>query len=709
MNGTRAAQQRVGCRRSPGSAASLADPPPPAGDRGGGAGARGPAARAKHRGGHAPGAARNRRVRRSDGAAARSTSVRLPRLLSLPLLPLLPLFGSLALAAAPIPARADAGSTIRHATAIREAPRYPAGFPHFDHVNPNAPKGGTVRRAAVGATFDSLNPFIVKGDAAAGIGLLFDTLTEDSPDEATAAYGLVAEWIEVADDESWTTFWLRPEARFQDGSPVTAADVAFSFDVLKAKGHPFYRAYYGSVREAEPVAGETPSGPRAGVKFHFEEGRNHELPSILGQLPVLSKADWEGRDFARTTLDPPLGSGPYVVEPGSVEPGRSIVYRRAPDYWARDLPVMVGRHNFDRIRYDYYRDATVAVEALKAGEYDFRRENGSKRWATGYSGPALEAGLLRRELLPNSLPQGMQAFVFNTRRAKFADPRVREALGHAFDFEWTNRQLFYGQYRRSTSFFSNSELAASGPPSAAELTILAPYRGRVPERVFTTAYEPPRSDGRGGFRGSLRRALALLREAGWTVRDGRLVDAASGAAMELEMLLVNPDFERVVLPFGKNLERLGVRMTVRTVDPAQYTRRVTDFDFDVIVGSFGITLSPGNEQRDYWGSAAAGLPGSRNLAGARDPVVDALVEQVIAAPDRKSLIDRSRALDRVLLFSHYVIPNWHLAAWRVAYWDVFGRPEAPRPRYRLGFDTWWIDEAKAERVRRWRGERTQDR
>ena len=605
--------------------------------------------------------------------------------------------------------RADTGSTFSHATAIRDTPRYPADFPHYDHVNSLAPKGGTVRRAAVGSTFDSLNPFIIKGNPAAGIDLLFDTLTEDSPDEATAAYGLVAERIEVADDESWVTFWLRPEARFNDGNPVTAADVVFSFDILKAKGHPFYRAYYGSVREAAPVTGETPSGPRQGVKFSFEEGINHELPSILGQLPVLSKADWEGRDFTRTTLEPPLGSGPYVVEPGSVEPGRSIVYQRVPDYWARDLPVKIGRHNFDRIRYDYYRDATVAVEALKAGEYDFRRENGSKRWATGYAGPALEAGMLRQELLPNSLPAGMQAFVFNTRREKFRDVRVREALGYAFDFEWTNRQLFYGQYRRNTSFFSNSGLASSGLPPPAELAILEPYRGRVPERVFTSTYEPPRSDGPGGFRGNLRRALALLREAGWTVQEGRLVEAATGAAMEFEMLLVSPDFERVALPFAKNLERLGVRMTVRTVDPAQYTRRLSEFDFDMVVGSFGITLSPGNEQRDYWGSAAANLPGSRNLAGARDPVVDALVELVIAAPDRRALVDRSRALDRVLLWSHYVIPNWHLAAYRVAYWDIFDRPDAPRPRYGLGFDTWWIDEARAARVQAWRGRQTREK
>ena len=613
------------------------------------------------------------------------------------------LVAGLTFAAAP---PAMAGSTVSHATAIREAPRFPVDFAHYDHVNPDAPKGGTVRRASVGSTFDSLNPFIVKGNAAAGIGLLFDTLTEDSPDEATASYGLVAEWIEVADDGSWTTFWLRPEARFHDGSPVTPEDVAFTLEILKTRGHPFYRGYYGNVTAAEPVEGDTPSGPRRGVRFRFAEGMNQELPSILGQLPVLSKADWEGKDFAETTLEPPLGSGPYVVEPGSVDPGRSIVYRRNPDYWARDLAVNVGRHNFDRIRYDYYRDATVAVEAIKAGEYDFRRENSSKRWATGYAGPATEAGMLRQELLAHQLPAGMQSFIFNTRRAKFRDPRVREALGLAFDFEWTNRHLFYGQYRRSPSFFSNSELASSGPPAPAELAILEPYRGRVPERVFTTAYEPPRTDGPGGFRGNLRRALGLLRDAGWAVRDGQLVETATGTPMEFEMLLVSPDFERVALPFGKNLERLGVRMTVRTVDPAQYQRRVSDFDFDMVVGSFGITLSPGNEQRDYWGSAAADLAGSNNLAGARDPVVDELVELVISAPDREALVHRSRALDRVLLWSHYVIPNWHLNAFRVAHWDIFGRP-GTRPAYGLGFDTWWIDGSKEERVRAWRDERAE--
>ena len=601
---------------------------------------------------------------------------------------------------------AGAESTLSHATAIRETPRHPADFRHYRHVNPNAPKGGTVRRASVGSTFDSLNPFIIKGNPAAGMELLFDTLTQESPDEATASYGLIAEWIAIADDGSWATFWIRPEARFHDGSLVTATDVVFSLEVLKTKGHPIYRSYYASVLAALPVEGDTPSGHRKGVQFQFEDGVNQELPSILGQLPILSKADWDGKDFSKTTLVPPLGSGPYVIEEGSIEPGHSIVYRRNPDYWARDLAVNVGRHNFDRIRYDYYRDATVAMEALKAGQYDFRLENISKRWADGYAGPALDAGILRQEILPHQLPAGMQAFVFNTRRTKFRDRRVREALGYAFDFEWTNRYLFHGQYRRNMSFFSNSELAASGPPTMGELAILDPYRGRIPERVFASAYEPPRTDRPGGLRRNLRDALSLLREAGWTVKEGQLVENATGTPMQLEMLLVNPDFERVVLPFAKNLERLGVRMKVRTVDPAQYTQRLAEFDFDMVVGSFGRTLSPGNEQRGYWGSAAANLPGSNNLAGVRDPVVDDLVELVISAPDREALIERTRALDRVLLWSHYVIPNWHLNAYRVASWDIFGRPDT-RPRYGLGFDTWWIDEAKADRVDAWRGTRAE--
>lgn len=601
--------------------------------------------------------------------------------------------------AAPPPAGAE--STFSHATAIRETPRFPADFPHFSHVNPNASKGGTVRLVSERSTYDSLNPFTIRGNPAAGLRLLFDTLTTESPDEATVSYGLIAEWIEIAADGSSATFWLHPAANFRDGSPVTGADVVFSFESLKAKGSPDYRTRYARVVAAEPVEGDTPSGHRQGVRFRFVGGANQNLPSILGQLPVLSKADWEGKEFSQTTLVPPLGSGPYVIEEDSIDPGRSIVYRRNPDYWARELAVNVGRHNFDRIGYEYYHDATVAVEALKAGAYDLRLENSSRRWAEGYAGPALEAGMLRQDLIPHRLPAGMQAFVFNTRRAKFRDARVREALGYAFDFEWTNRSLFHGQYRRNTSFFSNSELAASGPPTPGELAILEPYRGRIPKRVLTGAYEPPRTDGPGGLRQNLLHARTLLREAGWTVRRGWLVEDSSGTPMEFEMLLVNPDFERVTVPFAKNLERLGVRLTVRTAHPAEYTMRLVEFDFDMVVGSFASTLSPGIEQRGYWNSAAAYLPGSNNLAGVRDPVVDELVELVISAPDRQALVERTRALDRVLVWSHYVIPDWHFNAYRVGSWDIFGRP-ATSPRYDLAFDTWWIDEAKAEQVRAWR-------
>ena len=612
---------------------------------------------------------------------------------------------TIVVAAAP-PAGAE--STISHATAIRETPRYPADFPHYDHVDPAASKGGTVRRASVGSTFDSLNPFIVKGNPAVGLGLLFDTLTEDSPDEATASYGLVAEWIEVADDGSWTTFWLRPEARFHDASPVTPADVVFSLEILKTRGHPFYRGYYEDVRAARPVEGDTPSGRRQGVRFSFEEGVNQELPSILGQLRVLSRADWEGKDFSETTLDPPLGSGPYVIEEGSIDPGRSIVYRRDPGYWARDLAVNVGALQLrpHPLRLLPGRDGRgrgaegrrirpPTGDELQALGDRLRRAGRRGRNAAARAARAPPAGrdaVVRLQYAAGEVPGPARA----------RSPRLRVRL------RVDQPPALLRPVRTQHQLLLQLRARVVRPAERGRARDPRAVPGRVPEGVFTTAYEPPRTDGPGGIRQNLRRARALLREAGWTVRGGRLVEASSGAAMEFEMLLVNPDFERVVLPFGKNLERLGARMTVRTVDPAQYSRRISDFDFDMVVGSFGITLSPGNEQRDFWGSAAADLPGSRNLAGARDPVVDELVELVISAPDRKELVDRSRALDRVLLRSHYVIPNWHLNAFRIASWDLFGRPETA-PRFSLGFDTWWIDEAKAARVRAWREKRAESR
>jgi microcin C transport system substrate-binding protein len=588
---------------------------------------------------------------------------------------------------------ADSGATVAHGLSIYGALKYGPGFTHFEYTNPEAPKGGDVRLAAVG-TFDSLNPFILKGLPVVGTGQLFETLTVASSDEASAEYGLIAESIEVPADRSWVVFTLRPEARFQDKSPITVDDVIWSFETLKSKGNPFFRSYYAQVVKAEAI------GPRK-VKFSFGPGENRELPVITGQLPILSKAYWSKHDFEKTTLEPPLGSGPYRVE--SVDAGRSIVYRRVKDYWGVKLPVRAGQNNFDSIRYDYYRDGTVAIEAFKAGQYDFRLENSAKNWATAYTIPAVAQGLLKKEEIPNQVPTGMQGFVFNTRRPFFQDRRVRQALGYAFDFEWANKNLFYGSYTRTKSYFSNSELASSGLPGPEELRILEPFRGRVPSEVFTKPYEPPVTDGSGDIRGNLREALGLLREAGWVVKGQKLVDAKTGAPMQFEILLDDPAFERITLPFVKNLERLGGTARVRTVDTAQYQNRVDHFDFDMIVALWAQSLSPGNEQTDDWSSARASIPGSRNFAGIRDPVVDRLVELLIAAPDRASLIARTRALDRALLWGFYVVPQFHQRSFRVAYWDKFARPRVS-PKYALGFDTWWVDAPKEAALVRRKGE-----
>jgi microcin C transport system substrate-binding protein len=575
-----------------------------------------------------------------------------------------------------------------HGLAMHGEPKYGPDFTRFEYVNPAAPKDGDVRLHAIG-TFDTLNHLTLKGVAAVGLGSLYDTLLASSQDEAFSEYGMLAESVEVPPDRSWAIFTLREGPRWHDGKPVTVDDVIFTFDTLKTQGHPFYRAYYASVSRAEKA------GDRR-VRFTFAGGENRELPLIIGQMPVIPKHYWSSRQFDRTTLDPPLGSGPYRIE--AVDPGRSITYARVTDYWGRDLPVNRGRDNFDRIRYDYYRDATVALEAFKAGEYDFRQENVAKDWATAYDVPAVAQGLIVKVEIPNEIPTGMQGFVYNLRRPLFQDRRVREALAYAFDFEWCNQNLFYGQYTRTQSYFSNSELASRGLPTPGELAVLEPFRGKVPEEVFTREYAPPKTDGTGQIRGNLRSAYQLLTAAGWTVKDGKLVNTATGAPFTFEILLDAPTWERIALPFAKNLERLGIEARVRTVDAAQYQKRVEEFDYDMIVDVFGESLSPGNEQRDYWGSKAATEPGSRNTVGIQNPVVDALVDLVIAAPDRQTLIDRTRALDRVLLWGFYVIPHWHIRAFRVAYWDKFGRPATP-PKYALGFDTWWVDPAKVKALR----------
>ncbi len=565
--------------------------------------------------------------------------------------------------------------------------KYGPGFTHFDYVNPQAPKGGTMRFSAIG-TFDTLNPFVINGVPADGIGLIFDTLSAASEDEPASEYGLVAKSIDLAPDKLSVLYTLRKEARFHDGTTMTPDDVIWTFNTLRAKGLPMYRSYYGDVTKV------LKEGDR-GVRFYFKSAKNRELPQIIGEMPVLSKAYWSKRDFEKTTLDPPLGSGPYTIQ--SLDPGHSITYRRVADYWGADLPVNKGRYNVDTIRYDYYRDATIALEAFKAGQYDVRQENSSKDWATGYDCPALRAGLIKKEQIPNELPSGMQGFGYNLRRPIFQDWRVRKALAYAFDFEWSNKNLFYGAYQRTRSYFDNSELAATGVPKGQELEILDKFRGQIPDAVFTTEYDPPKYDGSGNIRSGLEKALKLLMAAGWTFKGEQLVNAKTGQPFTFEILLDNPQFERIVLPFVQNLKRMGITARVRTIDTAQYERRMETFDYDMTVVLFPESLSPGNEQRDYWGSKAADEQGSRNLLGIKSKVVDALIEGLIRAPDRASLVAHARALDVVLQYGYYVIPNFHLAAFRVAYWDKFRRP-AISPKYALAFDTWWVDPAAEKAV-----------
>ena len=579
-------------------------------------------------------------------------------------------------------AQAQQQVTVAHAMAMHGQPKYGPDFKHFDYVDPNAPKGGTVRLGVRG-TFDNFNGFIPKG--VAGAGNATETLLVSSADEPFTKYGLIAETVEWPEDRSWAVFTLRPEARWHDGKPITTDDVIFSLNILKTQGHPFYRFYYGSIEKAETV------GPRK-VKFTFTEAGNRELPLIAGEIPILPKHYWKDRDFTKTTLEPPLGSGPYKI--ADFEPGRHIEVERVKDYWGAALPVNRGQNNFDRLRYEYYFDETVLRQALKAGKLDFREENQAKAWALDYDTPAARDGWLKLEEIAHQNPTGMQAFVMNTRRQVFKDRKLRRALAHAFDFEWSNRNLFFSQYTRTESFFSNSELASSGLPKGEELALLEPYRGRVPDEVFTQVYKAPATDGSGWPRDNLRRAFALLAEAGWVVRDMKLVNAETGRRLRFEILLVSPAFERIVLPFKRNLDRLGIDVRVRLVDTSQYITRLRSFDFDMIVGGWGQSESPGNEQRGYWSSKAADSPAARNTAGIKDPVVDELIEEVISAPDREGLVTRTRALDRVLLRGHYVIPNWHVRADRIASWDMFGRPTVI-PRRGTNLNYWWIDAAKA--------------
>lgn len=576
---------------------------------------------------------------------------------------------------------------VKHAlTLYGEPPKYSADFTHFDFVNPKAPKGGQLKLASFGG-FDSLNPYLAKGNPADRVSLIYDSLMYQSPDEPFTVYGLIAEGVELDENNQFVRFILNPKARFQDGTPITSADVAFTFNTLIEKAHPLYRHYYADVAE---VVIEDPLR----IRFDFKHNKNRELPLILGQLEVLPKHWWVSRDFSKTSLEPPLGSGPYRIS--KVDPGRSIEYQRNENWWAKDLPVSRGLYNFDRIQIDYYRDMSVALEAFKAGQFDLNQEYSAKDWATGYDSPALRSGKIIKESFANHNPVGMQGFTFNLRRPLFQDIRVREAISLLFDFEWSNKQLFYGSYLRTNSFFENSELAAEGLPSAAELEILTPLKEQLPESVFTQVFKNPVSDGSGIIRNQQRKAFKLLQDAGYRVENDRMVNA-DGEPLSFEFLITQTNLERVLLPFKRNLEELGIEMIIRRADMSQYINRIRSRDFDMTSSIWPQSNSPGNEQREFWHSSSKDNPGSRNYIGLADPAIDQLVEGLINADSREHLITHTRALDRVLLWGHYVVPNYYINTWRVAYWDKFAHPEVT-PLYDFGLMTWWSKTLSADQA-----------
>lgn len=568
--------------------------------------------------------------------------------------------------------------------------KYKDGFTHFDYVNPNAPKGGKLTLHSIGG-FDSLNPFIVKGNKAEGVrflgsSLLYTPLMAQSHDEPFTMYGYLAESIQMPEDRSWVAFTLRPEAKWHDGTPVTAADVKFTFEQMIEHGMPFFKAYYGDVETVE-ITNER------SVKFTFKHNLNAELPLILSQIAVLPKHYWEKEenDISKTSLVPPLGSGPYKVK--SVDPGRAITYERVSDWWGKDMPLNKGRYNFDEIQYDYYKDSNVALEAFLSGEYDIRMENSSLQWHTGYESPAVDEGKIVKGLFSHERPAGMQAFIYNIRRDVFKDIKVREAVSYAFDFEWSNKQYAYGAYKRNQSFYENSELAAHALPDEKELEFLEQYRGHVPEQVFTTTYKAPVTDGSGKARDNLRKAKEILKAAGYILGDDKILrHPETGTRLSFEILAVSPLMERWTLPFIKNLKRIGVEANFRIIDPAQYQNRVSGFDFDMIMGTIAQSQSPGNEQRDFWNSKKADMNGSRNYTGIKSDVIDEIIEEIIKAPSREDLIVRTRSLDRVLLANHYVIPQWYFDKWRIAYWSKLGFPEGLSPQIPGFTELWWSKE-----------------
>jgi microcin C transport system substrate-binding protein len=618
-----------------------------------------------------------------------------------------------------------AGETRHHALSLVGEPKYGPDFKSFDWVNPEAPKGGTLRSFVEGS-FDSLNPFSVKGAPAASLGLIFDSLMTNSPDEPSAQYGLIAEWVSFPPDYSTVTFGINPKARFQDGTPITPEDVIFSFEGQK-KAHPRTAFYYKNVVKAEKTGEHE-------VTFTFDVKGNRELPQIVGQLSVVPKSFWEGmgangeqRDITKSTMEMPVGSGAYKVK--EFDAGRSITYERVKDYWANDLPVSKGQWNFDEIKLSYFLDRTPAFEEFKSGKLDYWAENVASQWATAYGFPAVEKGWVKKEAIPIKRVAPMQAFVFNLRRKQFQDPRVREAFALTFNFEEANKKLFYDLYVRVASYFDNSELAAAGLPQGRELEILNEVRDELPPEVFTTEWKNPVNSTPEAFREHMREASKLLADAGWRLEQQATADDscgffcktlrtvglgsaktenvlrnAEGETLAAEFLLDSPDFQKIVLPYMQDLQRLGIKASVRMVDSAQYKRREDGHDYDIIVDNFPQSESPGNEQRDFWGSAAADKDGSRNTAGIKNPAIDKLIDKIVFSTDRADLVAATRALDRALLWNYYAVPHWHYPYERLAYWDIFGRPQKLPSQTAALMQTWWIDPEKQKALAAARGQ-----
>ncbi len=603
----------------------------------------------------------------------------------------------LAAAQAPTVSAQDEDVPWVHGMAMHGETKYGPDFENLEYANPDAPKGGEITLRAVG-TFNSFNPYILEGDSFwtsfGGARRFIETLTDQTLDEPFSQYCLLCETMQVPEDRTWVAFRMRDEARWSDGTPVTADDVIFSYEIIQEKGHPFYQDYWGSIVEAIKVDDMT-------VRFNFdpEEKTNRELPLIAGQMPVFQKAWWEGKEFDVPTLDVPVSSGPYFIV--DVQPGSSFTFEKNPDYWGSDIPLNKGSFNFDRIRVDYYRDETVALEAFKSGEYDWQYENNSKNWATGYDFPAVEEGLVTKENIPNERVNGMQGFFYNQRRAIFEDALVRQALVYAFDFEWSNKNLFYDQYTRTKSYWDNSSLAApAGPPTGAMAAYLEEYAGELPEGVFEDNWTPPSTGGtEDGLRANIAEGIVLLEEAGWIINEETgLVENEAGEPLEFEILLSSPAWERITQPYIENLARMGVTASMNVVDSSQYQTLMEDFDFDMTVVNRGMSPSPGNEQRNYWTCESAETLGSQNYWGLCNPAIDELVENIVQATDRDDLEAATQAVDRALQWQFLCVPHWHIRSERIAYWNVLERPEIS-PIYGVDFNTWWYAQDSAEAVR----------